>query len=209
MIVRVMRSGGAAGGWCRRRSSKPFRGVRNVLGGFDSHTLPWIVAVLTCVSLGSPVSAAAQVEAESTSEDTLPSSVVLEPEGEQADSSLSRPAPMGAFFKSLVLPGWGQFSVDQPTRGAFYATAQAATLFMVIRTQKRINRADANGDEGLADGRREQREDWIALAVFWSLASAVDAWVSAHMWGFAGEVVPPPDGSLGLAVQYQVPVPGF
>jgi hypothetical protein len=184
--------------------------VRIVPGGFDSHTLPWLaVSLVTCLTLGLPAPVAAQVETESVSVDTLRSPVVMEPKTEAADSAVSRPAPMGAFFKSLVLPGWGQFSADQPKRGVFYATAQAATLYMVIRTQKRINRADENGDEGLAESRRDQREDWISLAVFWSLASAVDAWVSAHMWGFAGEVVPPPDGSVGLAVQYQVPVPGF
>jgi hypothetical protein len=153
----------------------------------------------------------AQVEAEPTSDDTAQSPVIVESEAEVStpDSANSGPAPMGAFFRSLILPGWGQFAADQPKRGVFYATAQAATLYMVIRTQQRINRADENGDVGLAESRREQREDWIALAVFWSLASGVDAWISAHMWGFAGEVVPPPDGSVGLAVQYTIPVPGF
>ncbi|MDH3298468.1 MAG: hypothetical protein OEM96_09365, partial [Gemmatimonadota bacterium] len=65
------------------------------------------------------------------------------------------------------------------------------------------------GDTGLAESRREQREDWIVLAGFWALASAVDAWVSAHMWGFEGEVVPPPDGTVGMAYQVSIPVPGF
>ncbi len=212
MIARPARGGGADGGWCRRRSSKPFRGVRNVLGGFDSHTLPCIgLAIVTCLVLGSPAPVAAQEEeaAVPTAEDADRSPVIVESGAETADSVDTGPAPVAALFKSMLLPGWGQFSADQPKRGVFYATAQAATVYMIIRTQRRINRADENGDEGLAESRREQREDWIALAVFWSLASGVDAWISAHMWGFAGEVVPPPDGSVGLAVQYSIPVPGF
>ena len=188
--------------------------MRNVPGGFDSHTLPWrALAVSICLALLAPPTAAAQViddpaadtAAAPTVEDSTRSPVILA----APDSTRSGPTPMGAFWRSLILPGWGQFAADRPGRGVFYVTAQAATLFMVIRTQKRINRADENGDTGLADSRREQREDWIVLAGFWSLASAVDAWVSAHMWGFEGEVVPPPDGSIGMAYQVSIPVRGF
>ena len=184
--------------------------MNNVLGGFDSHTFPLLtLGIVACLIVGSPARAAAQVESDPSVEDTIQSPVIVAPEVESDDPAESPPAPMGAFFKSFILPGWGQFATDQPKRGVFYATVQAATLIMVVRTQKRIDRADENGDIELAEDRREQREDWITLAVFWSLASAVDAWVSAHMWGFAPEVVPPPDGSVGLAVQYRVPVPGF
>ena len=209
MIARTAWCGGADGGWCRRRSSKPFRGVRNVPGGFDSHTLPWLVGVITCLAVGMPAQVAAQANAEPAAEDTIRSPVVIAPAAESADAARTGPAPMGAFFRSLVLPGWGQLAADRPGRAVFYVTAQAATVYMVVVTQRRINRAEDNGQKELAESRREHREDWIALAVFWSLASAVDAWVSAHMWGFAGEVVPPPDGSVGIAVRYQVPVSGF
>lgn len=113
---------------------------------------------------------------------------------------------MGAFFRSVLVPGWGQLAADRPVRAAFYFTAQAATVFMVLRTQSRID--DAMSEE-LKDARREQREDWLVLAGFWALASGIDAWVSAHMWGFEGEVVPPPDGTAGLALRYRVATPGF
>lgn len=118
----------------------------------------------------------------------------------------SGPAPMSAFFRSVLIPGWGQLAADQPVRAAFYFAAQSATIFMVIRTQKRIDDATS---EGLKESRRNQREDWLVLAGFWALASGIDAWVSAHMWGFEGEVVPPPDGTAGVAVRYKFPVGGF
>ncbi|MDH3297923.1 MAG: hypothetical protein OEM96_06575, partial [Gemmatimonadota bacterium] len=178
--------------------------MRNVPGGFDSHTLPWrTLAVAACLVLTKPVAVRAQVTEEPavpaaaapTVEDSTRSPVLRADEGLAEDTVRSGPTPMGAFFRSLILPGWGQFAADRPGRAVFYVTAQTATLYMVIRTQKRINRADDNGDTGLAESRREQREDWIVLAGFWALASAVDAWVSAHMWGFEGEVVPPPDGT--------------
>jgi hypothetical protein len=175
------------------------------------------LAVFSCIALVAPPPAATQVTDDPAADaaaapavqDSLRSPVILATPEAGPDTTRSGPTPMGAFFRSLILPGWGQFAADRPGRGVFYVTAQTATLYMVIRTQRRINRADDNGDTGLADSRREQREDWIVLAAFWSLASAVDAWVSAHMWGFEGEVVPPPDGSIGMAYQVSIPVRGF
>lgn len=117
-------------------------------------------------------------------------------------------SPMGAFFRSLVLPGWGQATVGQPVRGAFYFTMEAASLWMLFKTQSKLDAARRVGDDDLAASRQDQKEDWIVLAVFWALFSGVDAWVSTHLWGFEGAVVPPPDGSAGVAVQYSVPVGG-
>ena len=116
--------------------------------------------------------------------------------------------PMGAFLRSLILPGWGQASVDQPVRGAFYFTMEAASLWMLYKTDQKLAAAERAGDDELAASRREQKEDWIVMAVFWALFSGVDAWVSTHLWSFEGAVIPPPDGSPGVAIQYSVPVGG-
>lgn len=125
-----------------------------------------------------------------------------------ADSGGPPVSPMGAFFRSLVLPGWGQAKVGQPVRGAFYFTMEAASLWMLYKTQSKLSAAERAGDEELAAARKDQKEDWIVMAVFWALFAGVDAWVSAHLWDFEGAVVPPPDGSPGVAVQYSVPVGG-
>jgi hypothetical protein len=116
------------------------------------------------------------------------------------------PSPMSAFFRSVLIPGWGQLAADQPVRAGFYFLMQSATVFMVLRTNHRIGEADS---EELKQARRDQREDWLVLAGFWALASGVDAWVSAQMWGFEGEIVPPPDGSSGLALRMRLPTRGF
>ena len=133
---------------------------------------------------------------------TIPSTTVA------VDSAGPPVSPMGAFFRSLILPGWGQAAVDQPVRGAVYFTAEAASLWMLFKTQAKLDAARRAGDEDLAAARQEQKEDWIVMAVFLALFSGVDAWVSTHLWGFEGAVVPPPDGSPGVAVQYSVPVGG-
>ncbi len=141
---------------------------------------------------------------------TAVDSVVRVPAGEPVafDSAGLPVSPMGAFFRSLILPGWGQASVDQPVRGAFYFTMEAASLWMLFKTESKLRAAERAGDEELAAARKEQKEDWIVMAVFWALFSGVDAWVSTHMWDFEGVVVPPPDGARGVAVQYSIPVGG-
>lgn len=127
-----------------------------------------------------------------------------------ADSAGVSPpiSPMGAFFRSLVLPGWGQVSVDQPGRGAFYFAMEAGTLWMLLKTNSKLNAAKSADplDEELVGLREDQFEDWATLAVFWALFAGVDAWVSAQLWDFTGEVVPPPDGSPGAAFRYSIPV---
>ena len=127
-----------------------------------------------------------------------------------ADSAGPTPpvSPTGAFFRSLILPGWGQISVDQPGRGAFYFAMEAGSLWMLLKTNAKLNAAKRSNplDEDLIAAREAQFEDWATLAVFWALFAGVDAWVSAQLWDFTGELVPPPDGSPGAAFQYSIPV---
>ncbi len=58
----------------------------------------------------------------------------------------------------------------------------------------------------LVDARKEQREDWIVLTLFWMLASGVDAFVNAHLSDFPARVnaEPRPDGRLDLGVRLPV-----
>ncbi len=146
--------------------------------------------------------------AQPTAESQAAEPIALRPP--PADSTGPQPpvGPMGAFFRSLVLPGWGQVSVDQPGRGAFYFAMEAGSLWMLFKTNAKLNAAKRSfpRNEDLIAAREAQFEDWAALAVFWALFSGVDAWVSAQLWDFKGEVVPPPDGSPGAAFQYSVPV---
>jgi len=126
------------------------------------------------------------------------------------DTATVRPpvSPMGAFWRSFILPGWGQVAVDQPGRGAFYFAAQAGSLWMLLKTNSKLKaaqRADPM-DQDLVGLREDQFEDWATMVVFWSLFAGVDAWVSAQLWDFTGEIVPPPDGSPGAAFRYSVPV---
>lgn len=64
----------------------------------------------------------------------------------------------------------------------------------------------------LVKSRQSQREDWIALTVFWMLASGLDAFVTAHLSNFPGDVaVEPRHGGKGAEIRWTLPVrsPGW
>lgn len=176
--------------------------------------------LLVALALASPSFAAAQEpSAADTAAITRPQAEAAGIEGdaptapasqEAATDTLPRPpaSPMGAFFRSLVLPGWGQAAVDQPLRGAFYFAMETGSLYMLFKSKSKLDAAERAlpADSALIESRKNQVEDWAVLAAFWALFAGIDAWVSAQLWDFQGEVVPPPDGSAGVAFRYSVPV---
>jgi len=141
--------------------------------------------------------------------DTARSPVLETDRSAQQDTAGGPPvSPLGAFARSLVLPGWGQTAVDRPGRGAFYFGMEAVSVFMIFKTQAKLEAARAGGDTALVGARKQQREDWIALSVFWALFSGVDAWVSTQFWDYEGAVTPPEEGTAGAAVRVEVPLGG-
>ena len=55
--------------------------------------------------------------------------------------SVRRIAPGKALMRSLLLPGWGQFSVGAPKRGAFFVLTQGTSYYMLARTHSRLSDA--------------------------------------------------------------------
>lgn len=62
------------------------------------------------------------------------------------------------------------------------------------------------GARKLIDARKEQREDWIVLTLFWALASGVDAFVNAHLSDFPAriEAEARADGRFDLGIRLPV-----
>lgn len=130
-----------------------------------------------------------------------------------------RRSPRGAFLRSLVLPGWGQAWVGSPGRGSAYFAAEAGSLWMLYRTQRRLSEARQRQDYlrrngllspdstlALVRSREDQREDWITLSVFLLFFSGADAYVAAQLADFDERVSvrPTPDG--GVRVGARVPL---
>lgn len=78
------------------------------------------------LALCSAVPAAAQAIPDSVPADTIP-----------RESN----APRSAFIKSLILPGWGQFSIGEPVRGTFWVAVQGSSYYMLVKTLGRLSEA--------------------------------------------------------------------
>jgi hypothetical protein len=139
---------------------------------------------------------------------TPPDTTTVVPAGAVNDS-VPPTTPLGAFARSLVLPGWGQVEVGRPARGAIYFGAASASLFMVFKSSQKLSaaRKAEPPDEGVIDARRGQRENWIVVTVFVAFLSGIDAWVSTHFWDFEATIQPPPDGAPGAALGFRIDVP--
>jgi hypothetical protein len=198
--------------------------------------LPWRRATLLLVPLamaaftppaGAQVTDSLRLRDQQQARDTTPSDSVRRARARAraaADSVAGglqryRISPRTAFIRSLVLPGWGQSSIGAPGRGAVYFALESGSLWMVYKSDQklqesrridRLRREEGTLAEGASSGltraRRNEREDWITLSVFWLFFSGADAYVSAHLRGFDAHVEVQPAPTGGAQLQVTVPV---
>jgi hypothetical protein len=130
-------------------------------------------------------------------------------------------SPRGAFFRSVVLPGWGQAWVGAPVRGGVYFAMETGALWMAYKSHQKLREARreeqwlrASGQllptqqHPLVRSREDQVEDWLAVAIFLLFFSGADAFVAAHLAdvGDRAGVAPAPGG--GVQVRARIPVGG-
>lgn len=180
-------------GWCRReKGSANFAGPR-------AHWMRRSALLLALFLLGSGA-VMAQVP-----EQTVP-----------AVSQELEVSPTGAFFRSLVLPGWGQAYVGAPVRGAVYFGLTGGSLWMSYLTRKQLqdarreqewSRIGQEAETEFAISRERQFEDWVALTLFLMFFSGADAYVAAYLSDFDERigVFPTPNGALRM--EFSLPSP--
>ena len=117
-------------------------------------------------------------------------------------------SPMGAFWRSLLIPGWGQARTGRGTAAAFFIAAEGVTLGMTISTSSQLGYLESI-NSGSVDAKRQQREDWLVLLGVNHLLSAMEAYVSAHLWDFPGDlsVQAAPGGGVAGGVTIPVRLP--
>jgi len=107
-------------------------------------------------------------------------------------------SPMGAFWRSLLIPGWGQARLGRRTAAAFFVAAEGVTLGMTLTTSSQLNYLEET-NSGSVDSKTQQREDWLVLLGLNHLLAAMEAYVSAHLWDFPGDlsIQATPNGMAG------------
>jgi hypothetical protein len=100
-----------------------------------------------------------------------------------ARDTTHRVGPMGAFFRSLLVPGWGQAVSGRRVTGALFATWEGVTVMMTLKASSELGYLkEANSVSVTA--KRQEVQDWLVLWIFNHLFSGAEAFVSAHLVDF-------------------------
>ena len=95
--------------------------------------------------------------------------------------------PMGAFWRSLLFPGWGQAATGRQTTGAIFVAWEGVTAMMTFKAQQEANYMKETGSANLR-AKRQEVQDWLVLWVFNHLFSGAEAYVSAHLQDFPADL---------------------
>lgn len=101
------------------------------------------------------------------------------------DSLAPKPpvSPLGALWRSFLVPGWGQAKLDRKLTGGLFVAWEGVTLGMALKASHELGYLRRT-HSGRIDAKRAERQDWIVLLAFNHLLSGLEAYVSAHLWDF-------------------------
>ena len=170
-------------------------------GGFDSHTLPprrfrvSRVVLLAVLGLSIPHALEAQDPVPPGKPDSAAAAKVDTAAASTLDStrvdSSRAPSPAGSMIKSLLVPGLGQLTLGRKLTAVVFMAFEGAALAMVVKSQRELNdaRAESGGEETpLVAEKSRKREDWLVIMGLNHVLSGLEAYVSAHLWDFPGEL---------------------
>jgi hypothetical protein len=96
-------------------------------------------------------------------------------------------SPLNAFWRSFLLPGWGQARLNRKLTGGMFIAWEGVTLGMSLKTRHELAFLRRTGSVRAEDKRREH-EDWIVLLAFNHLFAGLEAYVGAHLADFPGDL---------------------
>jgi len=113
-------------------------------------------------------------------------------------------SPLGAFWRSFLIPGWGQARLNRKLVGGIFVAWEGVTLGMSLKTRRELDYLRRTGS-GRADDKRQEHEDWMVLLGFNHLFAGLEAYVSAHLVDFPGDLrVEAVPGGVGAAVSLPI-----
>jgi hypothetical protein len=146
------------------------------------------------VALGAPEQAAAQDSAAVAPQAPMP-----------APGERRAPSPMNAFFRSFLVPGWGQAKLDRKLTAGLLIAWEGVTLGMSLKTRHELAYLRRSGSERAEDKRREH-EDWLVLLGFNHLFAGLEAYVSAHLSDFPRDLKLQAIPGHGIGASYTIPI---
>jgi len=122
-----------------------------------------------------------------------------------ADSAINRPKPMNYFFRSLAIPGWGQASLDRKLPGAIFIAFEGIAIGMAWKAHSELDYIERTGSERY-DAKKQEVQDWLFLIALNHVFSALEAFVSANLYDFPGDLKMRtlPNGRAGVGVSLPI-----
>jgi hypothetical protein len=118
----------------------------------------------------------------------------------RVDSLTRRVGPMGAFWRSFLVPGWGQARLGRKLTAGIFVGWEGVTLGMSLKTRHELAYLRRT-NSGRADDKHGEHQDWVVLLAFNHLFAGLEAYVSGHLTDFPRdlhlEAVP---GGVGVSV---------
>jgi hypothetical protein len=115
-------------------------------------------------------------------------------------------SPFNALWRSLLVPGWGQARLNRKLAGGIFVGWEGVTLGMTLKTRSELRYLRRVGSTR-GDDKRQEHEDWLVLLAFNHLFAGLEAYVSAHLADFPGDLrfqaVP---GGMGASVSLPIRV---
>jgi hypothetical protein len=115
-------------------------------------------------------------------------------------------SPFNAFWRSFLLPGWGQARLNRKLTGGMFVAWEGVTLGMSLKTRHELDYLRRTGS-ARANDKRQEHEDWLVLLGFNHLFAGLEAYVSAHLADFPGDLrfqaVP---GGVGATASFPIRV---
>jgi hypothetical protein len=113
-------------------------------------------------------------------------------------------SPFNALWRSLLLPGWGQARLNRKLAGGLFVAWEGVTLGMTLKTRRELRYLRRTGS-ARGEDKRQEHEDWVVLLAFNHLFAGLEAFVSAHLADFPGDLrfqaVP---GGVGAALSVPI-----
>jgi hypothetical protein len=169
------------------------------VGSIPTRSRPRLLTVaLLLLAVAGPLGAqdSIAVEVDSARNDTVAVDTTTGAAGLAADTvavpdslTVHRVAPFGAFFRSLILPGWGQLRVGRKTTAALFVVTEGITLGMSIKASRDVsNLRSAGADSAAIAAKKRTREDWYVLLAVNHLLAGLEAFIAAQLLDFPAEL---------------------
>ncbi len=112
-------------------------------------------------------------------------------------------SPLGALWRSMLIPGWGQATLGRRVTGAAFMFWEGITITMTLKALHQKSYLERTGSNNV-EAKAQEVEDWAVLWGFNHLLSGAEAFVAAVLWDFPVELDTEiePTGDVQIGFRY-------